>query len=434
MASRNSLGLVTVSLAGRVGLVVLLASCGSADSWPGSAIQPAETLGVTSAALTLSGLTRGPDNTWTWYDQVPGAKCADGSATGFAVNPLSTGNGKVMIFLDGGGMCADKTTCTPPFETVTHLNYGASAFASEMTSSSSKSETVNLVPFGSYTWSKTLGARGIWDRTSSSNPFRNYNFVFIPYCTADAFLGNRQDTSSAFPKVRTPSQEWFVGFSNFEIFAKQTQALFPTPPSIALVGGSAGGFGTLYNYPQLKVLFPETPVTVLSDSGTPLWTGDNGFSPRQGYWLLNFESAGVPSYEEDWLADAWGLDATHPPGVSAVTRTGAQRSIYPMQNALLGNATGNPDQFGFIQGSNDWITPWYLHLSVNGLANPSIAEGQTDFSAHVTLSNVHTLWVSSSSDPNPNLRIWNQHHGFILDDVSVWTQSGVSSWLAEFSL
>ena len=73
--------------------------------------------------------------------------CADGSGTGFAVNPLSTGNGKVLIFLDGGGMCADKSTCTGPFKTATHFNYGASTFTSEMTSSSSKSEVVNLAPF-----------------------------------------------------------------------------------------------------------------------------------------------------------------------------------------------------------------------------------------------------------------------------------------------
>jgi hypothetical protein len=25
--------------------------------------------------------------------------------------------------------------------------------------------------------------------------------------------------------------------------------------------------------------------------------------------------------------------------------------------------------------------------------------------------------------------VWNQHHGFILDDVSMWTQSGVLPWL-----
>jgi hypothetical protein len=332
-------------------------------------------------------------------------------------------------------MCADKNTCTGPFKTATHFNYGPSTFASEMTSSSSKSEVVNLAPFGSYTWSKTMGARGIFDRTASSNPFRNYNFVFLPYCTADMFLGDRHDTSSAFPTVRTASQEWFMGFSNFRIFAQQVQGLFASPPSIALVGGSAGGFGTLYNYPQLKALYPDTPVNVIADSATPFWTGDNGFSPRQGFWMLNFEPPGVPSYEEDWFADAFGLDTTHPLGVPAVTRTGAQRTIYPMQDALLINAAGNTDQFGFIEGSNNWVTPWYLHLNVNGLSHPNIADGQADFTANVTLSNVHTLFITSTADPNPNLRVWNQHHGFILDDVSMWTQNGVLPWLTtQFSL
>ena len=246
-----------------------------------------------------------------------------------------------------------------------------------------------------------MGARGIFDRTASSNPFRNYNFVFLPYCTADMYLGDRHDTSSAFPTVRTASQEWFMGFSNFRIFAQQVQGLFAAPPSIALVGGSAGGFGTLYNYPQLKALYPDTPVNVIADSATPFWTGDDGFSPRQGFWMLNFKAPGVPSYEEDWFADAFGLDATHPLGVPAVTRTGAQRTLYPMQDALLINAAGNTDQFGFIEGSNNWVTPWYLHLNVNGLAHPNIADGQADFAANVTLPNVHTLFITSTADPNP---------------------------------
>jgi hypothetical protein len=407
--------------------VCLLALIFGACDSPTETTPRSERVATTASALTT--LTLGADNTWTWYDAIPGAKCADGSATGFAINPLSTGNGKLMVFMDGGGFCDDQSSCSGTFKTTTYLSYGASTFATEMTSTSSKSEQVNLAPFGSYTWSKTLGTRGIYDRTAAANPFRNYNFVFIPHCTGDMFLGERQDTSSAFSSVRTPSQKWHVGFTNFGIFAQQVQALFPATPAIALVGGSAGGVGTLYNYRQLKALFPEVPMIVLSDSGPAFWTGDNGFSPRQGFWMQTFKAAGMPSYEEDWFADAWGLDVTHPAGVTAVTRTGAQRSIYPMQNVLLANATDNSDQFAFIEGNNDWVTPWYLHLNVNGLSHPNIADAQADFTAHVMLGNVHTLFISNTSAPNSNMRVWNQHHGFILDDVSVWTQSGVLPWL-----
>lgn len=420
--------------------VIGLVGCGGTigDPEPRDLLAPS---GVKTESVASEGpqsatpLTLGPDGTWTWYDQVAGAKCADGSATGFAINPLRTGSGKVLVFLDGGGLCDDEASCQGPFKTVTHTSYGASTFATEMTSTASKAEQVNLAPFGSYTWSKTLGARGIWDRTAQANPFRDYDFVFVPYCTADAFLGARHDTSSAFPSVRTPSQQWFTGFTNFGVFAAQVRALFPAPPSIALVGGSAGGIGTLYNYPQLKALYPSVPMNVIADSGIPFWTGDEGFSPRQGFWLGAFEPPGVPSYEEDWFADAWGLDATHPDGMTPVTRTGAQRSIYPMQNALITNAGDTADAFGFIEGSSDWVTPWYLHLNVNGLSHPNVADGQADLDAHVTLGNVHTHWVTSTQDPNPNLRIWNQHHGYTLDDVGMWTASGVLPWLTnEFSL
>jgi hypothetical protein len=426
-----------------LGVAIGIGGCGGAVEAPlPDGRQPGEAPGheevtATSAAVTGQPLTLGPDDTWTWYDQVPGARCADGSPTGFAVNPHRSGSGKLLVFLDGGGMCDDATSCTAPFKTATHTSYGATDFAAEMTSASSKSEQVNLAPFGSYTWDKTLGARGIWDRTAASNPFRAYDFVFVPYCTADAHTGARQDTSSALSSARVPSNEWFVGFTNFGIFAREVQALFPSPPSVALVGGSAGGFGTLYNYPQLKALYPSVPMTVIADSGIPFWAGDEGFSPRQGFWLGTFAPPGVPSYEEDWMADAWGLDATHPVGVHAVTRTGARRSIYPMQSALVADALETSDAFGLLEGSNDWVTPWYLHLDVNGLGHPNVADGQADLDGHVTavLSNVHTHWMTSTQDPNPNLRIWNQHHGFLLDDVGTWTQSGVLPWLAsQFAL
>jgi hypothetical protein len=379
---------------------------------------------VTGAAAP--SLSLGPDGQWTWYDAVPGMKCLDGSPTGFAVNPQRNGNGKVLVFLDGGGLCLDAASCNGPVKTVNHTSYGASDFAAEMTAASSANETTNQVLFGSYTWSKTQGARGIWDRTAAANPFRDYSFVFLPYCTGDLFMGARHDTSSSF---RTPSNDWFVGNTNVNIYTQAVLGLFPEPAGIALVGFSAGGLGTLYAYPRLKSLYPTVPMSVLGDAGAPFWTGDELFSPRQGYIMMNFLPPGIPSYEEDWWADAWGLDATHPPGVAAVTRIGAQRSMYPMQSVLIANATGSSDTFGVLEASNDALVPYFWHLSVNGLAHPNVNDAEIDFSAHVTNPNVHALWVSNPNAPNPSLRAWNTHHGFLTDDVSVWTQSGVLPWL-----
>jgi hypothetical protein len=438
MGRRRALGLE--ALAAQLALAGAVGGCGAAPDGPPSWVPEdlTSTGRVDSQQATLATpdgsaqtVALGADNAWTWYGPIAGARCADGSPTGFAINPLRTGNGKLLILLEGGGLCADANSCKGPLPTVTHTSYGASDFVSEMTASSSRTESFNLAPFGSYTWSKPLGSRGLWDRTAQANPFRDYSYVFVPYCTADLFAGARQDTSSAFPSVRTPSGAYFNGFTNFAAFAQQVRGAFPSPPSIALVGGSAGGLGTLYNYPQLKALYPGVPMSVISDSGVPFWTGDDGFSPRQGFVMLGFEPPGVPSYEEDWFADAWGLDGTHPAGVPAVTRTGARRSIYPLQDILIADAVESSDQFGIVDGSNDYVIPWFMHLSVNGLAHPNVSDGQADLSAHVKLANVHTLWVSSSQAPDPNLLVWNQHHQFVFDDVSFWSKSGLLPWLTD---
>src|SRR5665213_22412 len=41
---------------------------------------------------------------WTWVD-VPGSACADGTATGFAINPAPAPSKGTLIFLEGGGAC-----------------------------------------------------------------------------------------------------------------------------------------------------------------------------------------------------------------------------------------------------------------------------------------------------------------------------------------
>ena len=383
--------------------------------------------------VTVGDVTPGvdPDDIWTWHD-IAGAKCADGSPTGFAVNPHRNGSGKVLVFLEGGGLCVDQSTCTGAFKTAVHFSYTASDFATEMTDEASAQEGVNETPGATFTWPRIAGQRGIWDRTTMvggalANPFADYNFVFVPYCTADLHSGARQDTASTF---RTPSQMWHVGYPNFALYAARMRAMFPNPPAVVLSGGSAGGFGTIYNYSQLKALYPSTPMTVITDAGVPFYTGDEGFSPRQGFFLLNFVGPGTPSFEEDWFADAWGLDATHPAGLQAIERTGAQRSIYSFQQAFIANVTAHPsDTFAIVSATNDWLVPWYLHLNVLGSASPSVADGLADVSEQVSFANVRTLFVSATAAPDPSLRPWWEHHGFIVDDVSVWSETGLLAWL-----
>jgi hypothetical protein len=395
----------------------------------GSAPSPSLQTGEENA----NALSLGASGTWTWSD-VAGTQCADGSQTGFAINPSPTGSGKVLIYMDGGGLCADENTCNGAVQTASRFSYAQADFTSEMAGTT---DTTNLALFGSHTF-KPFGSRGIFDRSTAQNPFQNYNYIFLPYCTADLHAGNRQDTSSAFPSVRTASGKYFKGYSNFSIFAQQIKSAFPAPASLVFTGGSAGGFGTIFNYGQLRATYPSSvPITTISDAGAPFYTGDNGFSPRQGFIMYNFEPPGVASYQEDMWADAWGLDGTCPASVQ-VTRTGAQRSIYPIQAIFEANVRANPnDKFGVLSGTKDRVVPYFFHLNLPGTMSPDISDGLNDFAAHVTESNVSHLFVNSSGTFNSSFVPYSQFHMYFVSDVSMWgatgsgsgTGAGITSWL-----
>jgi hypothetical protein len=175
-----------------------------------------------------------PD-TWVWVP-IDGAHCRDGSGTGISVNVSSAaaGKDKLMIFLQGGGACFNSFTC------------GANPANSSA--------------------QQTPGATGIYDRTNSANPVKDWNFVNLPYCTGDVFSGNN-------PKGSVPGvsgTQMFVGYANMALFLKRIIPTFPGMKQVLLTGVSAGGFGAAANFVQVAKAFGSVPVVDLDDSGPPM--------------------------------------------------------------------------------------------------------------------------------------------------------------------
>ncbi|OWZ20349.1 Carbohydrate esterase [Phytophthora megakarya] len=73
---------------------------------------------------------------------------------------------KLMIFFQGGGACADEDTCAFGLQ----CSLGASA---------------------TFTTAATASSDGVLDRSISDNMFKDWNVIFIPYCTGDIHIGNR---------------------------------------------------------------------------------------------------------------------------------------------------------------------------------------------------------------------------------------------------
>lgn len=203
---------------------------------------------------------------WTWVD-FPESKCANGISTGIGLN-LTTRSNRAFIYLMHGGACWDEATClvlklATNFET----GYVRSDFDKDK---------------------KGFLKRTIFDREDATNPFRDFNFVFVPYCTGDAHTGDQVAQYGSYTAHHK-------GRANIEAFMKRIVPTFPGASQVVFAGSSAGGMGATYHWWRVQQYFGNAPVDLLVDSGTILTR--EYFSKER---------------EEAWR-EAWNLDPGLPP-------------------------------------------------------------------------------------------------------------------------
>jgi hypothetical protein len=248
-----------------------------------------------------------PELTWTWVD-IPGSSCADGSATGFGIN-LNSSSKKVLIFLEGGGACWDANGCWGAVATSFYMNgYTATQMNSD----------------------PQLTALYILNRSDTTNPFKDFNLVFIPYCTGDAFAGasiTDMTVNSA------PKGTHFVGSVNMTLFLERLVPTFAAADEVWLGGDSAGGFGAAFNFGRVRTAFAGKTVNVLDDSGQPI-------EPDPQRWAL-------------WL-NAW--DIALPPDCD-------ECSLGPQAFVDYYRASAPDGKFGLISYQFDSIIAPFMNLS-----------------------------------------------------------------------
>jgi hypothetical protein len=174
-----------------------------------------------------------PTKQWTWIG-VDGTQCRDGSPTGIGV--YLTGSDKLVIYLEGGGACFSGATCY-----VNPSSFGAADLPSVAARNS-----------------------GIFDLARMDNPFYNWNFVYVPYCTGDTHAGNADGVDVP---GNGPKGQHFVGYSNVARDLARLVPTFPNVTQVVLTGASAGGFGASWNYDQVAGAFCPRPVVLVDDSG-----------------------------------------------------------------------------------------------------------------------------------------------------------------------
>ena len=238
-------------------------------------------------ATDLGAPITAPPNQWTWVD-VPGSLCANGTPTGFGINPAADPT-TLLLFLQGGGACWDDISCLGPVPTSFYVatGYDRLAFVTDAL-------RPVMLPL---------------QRATPGNPWRQMNMVYVPYCTGDVHAGDRV---AHYSFLGRQMDFHHVGARNLDLFLARIRATFPQVRRVWLAGDSAGGFGVALNMDRVQRALPSARVDVVDDSGQPVQPDPARWRAWRTAWNLQLPAACPAACADDIGAIAEYVRATYP--------------------------------------------------------------------------------------------------------------------------
>ena len=163
--------------------------------------------------------------------------CMNGSPYAFFAKRGSVN--KLLVYYQGGGACWDPLTCSIP------------TCDNSVDPGSDNPSNVHV---------------GLADRDNPANPFRDWNAVFVSYCSCDVHFG---DAAQDYP----PHVE-HRGYQNSRVVEKWAREHFVNPETVFVTGSSAGAYGAWFNAPLHHRVWPASHFDVLADAGNGVITQD----------------------------------------------------------------------------------------------------------------------------------------------------------------
>jgi hypothetical protein len=199
----------------------------------------------------------------------PGAVCGNNSQYKFFVN-YSNKSDNLVVVLEPGGACWDYDSCT-----------GANGIRGAANIDGLPDDHYNLAPFIS----------PFLNRFDDTAPTRDWNMVYIPYCTGDVHTGN---TVATYDAENGSASVTFhhEGHAAVEDVVTWIDQNFTHVPKMLVTGCSAGGVGSLVNYHFLRNGVHAAEKGYLLDDSGPV-----------------FPSSGYSKPLHDKIRSAWNLDS-----------------------------------------------------------------------------------------------------------------------------
>jgi hypothetical protein len=142
--------------------------------------------------------------------------------------------------------------------------------------------------------------RGIFNFDRTENPFAEYSFVYVPYCTGDVHLGNL--TREYSPDLTVEH----VGRINGDAALAYLAENFADAEQVVVVGASAGAIASPVYAGLVSDLLPDAQITVYAD-GSGAYPDDPAQNAAIGALWGGFEN--IPEWEvnEGLTPEEWGI-------------------------------------------------------------------------------------------------------------------------------
>lgn len=201
----------------------------------------------------------------------PGAKCGNDSQYKIFANFSDTSDNLVVVF-EPGGACWDYESCT-----------GKNGIRGAANPNGLTDEHWELAQFIS----------PFLSRFDDTNPSRDWNMVYVPYCTGDVHTGNNvaMYSDATEPAITFHHQ----GHENVQKVVSWIDEQFTHVPKMLVTGCSAGGVGSLVNYRFLRSSVRAVQKGYLIDDSGPV-----------------FPSSGYSQPLHSMIRSSWNLDSLLP--------------------------------------------------------------------------------------------------------------------------
>jgi hypothetical protein len=183
---------------------------------------------------------------------------------------------KVVMYYQGGGACWENLTCGIPV-----CKDGADPISDDPGNATS----------------------GFADLSNPNNPFKDWNIVFVTYCTCDIHFG---DVDQVYPGLFGDIAISHRGFENAKVAEKFAREHFLNPDTVFVTGSSAGAYGAVFHGPLLHETWPASAFSVLGDAGNGVITPDFLQNEFENWNFLANLPADIPGVEES-IASGEGM-------------------------------------------------------------------------------------------------------------------------------